>query len=63
MKITPLLELTVAALVIGFEQIVQWKFGAIGIMGLCLLGIGLKSRNSTCASVGAVLLVLLMARA
>ncbi|MEV7346061.1 hypothetical protein [Streptomyces sp. NPDC093544] len=63
MQITPILPLGVATLVIGFEQVVEWKFGAIGIIGLCLLGIGLKARNATCSSVAAVLLILLMIQA
>jgi hypothetical protein len=48
---------------IGFEQIVQWRYGPMGIVALVLLGIGLRARNATCASVGAVVLVLLMVQA
>ncbi|WP_405841388.1 hypothetical protein [Streptomyces sp. NBC_01518] len=56
----PLLEIVVSILGIGFEQIVQWHYGAMGIVALLLLSIGLRARNSTCASVGAVILLLLM---
>ncbi|WP_327403070.1 hypothetical protein OG194_25205 [Streptomyces sp. NBC_01288] len=56
----PLLEIALSILRIGFEQIVQWRYGAMGIVALLLLSIGLRARNSTCASVGAVILLLLM---
>ncbi|WP_420311137.1 hypothetical protein ACOB87_20185 [Streptomyces sp. YS-B37] len=56
----PLLEIVLSILGIGIEQIVQWRYGAMGIVALLLLSIGLRARNSTCASVGAVILLLLM---
>nr|WSY53750.1 hypothetical protein OG999_28995 [Streptomyces sp. NBC_00886] len=56
----PLLEMLLSTLGIGFEQIVQWHYGPMGIVALLLLGIGLRARNSTCASMGAVVLLLLM---
>ncbi|MFD3519226.1 hypothetical protein [Streptomyces sp. NPDC058653] len=47
---------------IGFalEQFVQWKFGMAGAASLLLLTIGVKARNSTCATIGAVVLALLL---
>jgi hypothetical protein len=45
----------------GFEQIVQGKFGAAGIVGLLLFSVGIKARSATIASVGAALLAILVA--
>jgi hypothetical protein len=45
----------------GFEQIVQGRFGAAGIVGLLLFSVGIKVRNATIASVGAALLAILVA--
>jgi hypothetical protein len=56
----PLLEMLLAILGIGFEQVVQWRYGPMGIVALLLLAVGLRARSSTCASVGAVVLLLLM---
>ncbi|MFF2847139.1 hypothetical protein ACFVT5_12470 [Streptomyces sp. NPDC058001] len=47
--------------VIGFEQLVQWRYGPVGIVGLLLLTIGIKAKNPTCSSIGAVVLALLVA--
>lgn len=57
----PLIALVIAALAIGFEQLVQWKFGPMGIIGFLLLTLGLKARNTACSSIGAVILVMLLA--
>ncbi|MDR3081990.1 MAG: hypothetical protein LBV60_13895 [Streptomyces sp.] len=57
----PALALLSAILVIGFEQLVQWKYGAMGILGLLLLTIGVKAKNPTVSSVGAVVLAMLLA--
>lgn len=56
----PLLEIVLSILGAGFEQIVQWHYGAMGVVALLLLSIGLRARSSTRASVGAVILLLLM---
>jgi hypothetical protein len=56
----PALALLSAVFVIGFEQIVQWKFGATGVVGLLLLTVGLKANSPTISSIGAVLLALLL---
>ncbi|GGX98962.1 hypothetical protein [Streptomyces minutiscleroticus] len=58
----PLVALVVAALVIGFEQLVQWKYGPMGIIAFVALSIGVKARNGALGGVGAVLLVMLLAR-
>ncbi|MGK5692480.1 hypothetical protein ACSNOJ_06120 [Streptomyces sp. URMC 128] len=60
MVIAPALQLFGVVLVLGLEQLVQWKLGAMGLVALFLLAVGLKARNSTCTSLGAVILLLLM---
>jgi len=34
-----------AVFVVGFEQIVSWKYGATGIIGLLLLTVGIKAKT------------------
>ncbi|GGJ44966.1 hypothetical protein [Streptomyces brasiliensis] len=57
----PALALISAVFVVGFEQLVQWKYGATGIVGLLLLTIGLKAKSPAVSSAGAVLLAVLLA--
>ncbi|WP_031479088.1 hypothetical protein [Streptomyces bicolor] len=57
----PLIYLAVAALAIGFEQLVQWKYGPMGIVAFLALSIGIKARNTMIGGIGAVILVLLLA--
>jgi hypothetical protein len=57
----PVLALVSAVFVVGFEQIVQWKYGATGIVGLLLLTVGVKAKSPSVSSAGAVVLVLLVA--
>ncbi|MEU1298977.1 hypothetical protein [Streptomyces shenzhenensis] len=56
----PALALISAVFVVGFEQLVQWKYGATGIVGLLLLTIGVKAKSPTVSSAGAVLLAVLL---
>ncbi|MFJ9907036.1 hypothetical protein ACIRVK_29775 [Streptomyces sp. NPDC101152] len=56
----PVLALLSAVFVVGVEQTVQWKYGVTGIIGLTLLTIGIKAKNPTVSSVGAVVLALLV---
>ena len=58
----PVLALVSAVLVVTVEQLVQWKYGAAGILGLLLLTIGIRSNRPGVSSAGAVLLALLVAR-
>ena len=58
----PAIALVLAVLVIGFEQLVQWHFGALGVVALVMLTIGIKSKNVTCSCLGAVVLALLLAQ-
>ncbi len=57
----PVLALISAVFVVGFEQIVSWKYGAAGVVGLLLLTIGIKAKSPSVSSAGAVLLALLVA--
>ncbi|MEU7584121.1 hypothetical protein AB0B50_41805 [Streptomyces sp. NPDC041068] len=58
----PLIALAVAALAIGFEQLVQWKYGPLGIVAFVLLTVGIKAKNTKLSGLGAGLLVLLLAQ-
>jgi len=57
----PVIALLSAVFILGFEQLVQWRYGPTGIVGLLLLTIGLKAKNPTCSSIGAVVLALMIA--
>ncbi|MFJ7077959.1 hypothetical protein [Streptomyces sp. NPDC098781] len=57
----PLIYLVVAALVIGFEQLIQWKYGPMGIIAFLALTIGIKAKNTMIGGIGAVILVMLLA--
>ncbi|MEW2633801.1 hypothetical protein AB0903_19620 [Streptomyces sp. NPDC048389] len=56
----PVIALVLATLTLGFEQLVQWKYGAMGVVGLAMLTIGLKARSATCTAIGSIILVLLL---
>ncbi|MFF9626400.1 hypothetical protein [Streptomyces griseosporeus] len=56
----PALALLSAVLVVTFEQLVQWKYGPMGIVGLLLLTVGLKAKSPAVSSLGAVVLALLV---
>ncbi|MGW1026158.1 hypothetical protein ACWD4J_21120 [Streptomyces sp. NPDC002577] len=58
----PLVAVVLAALAIGFEQLVQWKYGPMGIIAFVVLTIGLKAKNTLFSSIGAVILVMLLAQ-
>ncbi|MFJ8827370.1 hypothetical protein ACIREE_37095 [Streptomyces sp. NPDC102467] len=58
----PVLAILIAALAIGFEQLVQWKYGPMGILAFVVLSIGLKAKNTMLSGVGAVVLVMLLAQ-
>ncbi|MFI6944269.1 hypothetical protein ACIBI4_33860 [Streptomyces sp. NPDC050418] len=57
----PVIAVLGAIFVIGFEQLVQWQYGPMGIIGLLLLSIGIKAKNPMCSSLGAVVLAVLVA--
>jgi hypothetical protein len=56
-------ELLRAVLTLGIEQLLQTRYGILGLLCVVLLTIGLRARNATCLTVGAVLLMLLMTQA
>ena len=56
----PLFALVLAGLVIGFERLVEWQFGALGVIGFVLLSVGVKAKNITCSCIGAVVLTMLI---
>lgn len=43
----PVLALLSAVFVVGFEQLVQWQYGPVAIIGLLLLTIGIKAKGDT----------------
>jgi len=57
----PAIALLSAIAVVAFQQLVEWRYGTMGIVGLVFLSIGLKTRNHTCSSIGAVILALMFA--
>ncbi|MFE7154611.1 hypothetical protein [Streptomyces sp. NPDC057636] len=56
----PFIAIAVAALAIGFEQLIQWKYGPMGIIAFVALSIGLKAKNNLISGIGAVILVMLL---
>lgn len=58
----PLVAILVAALAIGFEQVIQWKYGPMGIIAFVALTIGIKAKNTMISGIGAVILVMLLAQ-
>jgi hypothetical protein len=58
----PIVALALAVVVIGFEQLVQWRYGAMGVVGLTMLAVGVKAKNVTCSCIGAVVLAMLLAQ-
>ncbi|MET8470358.1 MULTISPECIES: hypothetical protein [Streptomyces] len=58
----PLFAIVVAALAIGFEQLIQWKYGPMGIIAFIVLSVGLKAKNTVISGIGAVVLVMLLAQ-
>ncbi|MCX4828407.1 hypothetical protein OG785_16885 [Streptomyces sp. NBC_00006] len=58
----PLFAIVIAALAIGFEQLIQWKYGPMGIIAFIVLSVGLKAKNTVISGIGAVVLVMLLAQ-
>jgi uncharacterized membrane protein YesL len=56
----PALALLFAVFVVAFEQLVEWRFGVLGVFALALLSIGWHAKNVTCSCVGAVVLTMLL---
>jgi hypothetical protein len=60
--VMPFIAVAIAALAVGFEALVQWKWGAMGIIAFLALTIGVKSKNVAIGGIGAVILVMLLAQ-
>lgn len=56
----PAIAVLGALFVIGFEQLIEWQYGPLGIVGMLLLSIGIKAKDPTCSSLGAVVLAVLI---
>ncbi|MEV6091359.1 hypothetical protein AB0N39_14955 [Streptomyces cellulosae] len=52
----------ISAVVVTVEQLVQWRYGAAGLLGLLLVTVGIHANRPGVSSAGAVLLALLVAR-
>ncbi|MFE2888892.1 hypothetical protein ACUXZZ_19745 [Streptomyces graminifolii] len=55
-------ELLAAIMTLGVNQLMQSRYGALGLLCLFLLGVGIKARNTACLSAGVVVFALLMAQ-
>ncbi len=58
----PAIAFVSAVFVLGFEQLVQWKYGPMGIIGLLLLTIGIKAKSPALSTIGALVLAALVTR-
>ncbi|GGX28846.1 hypothetical protein GCM10010297_57920 [Streptomyces malachitofuscus] len=56
------LALISAVVVITIEQLVQWRYGVAGLVGLLLLTMGIRANRPGVSSAGAVLLALLVGK-
>ncbi|MFE0879831.1 hypothetical protein ACFW4X_33950 [Streptomyces smyrnaeus] len=56
----PFFALAVAIVVVAFEQLVQVRYGVLGLVGFLLLSIGLKARHTGCSTAGALVLATLL---
>ncbi|MFG2941575.1 hypothetical protein [Streptomyces sp. NPDC048282] len=56
-------RLMLSAFALGFDHMIESRYGGAGALALFLIGAGIKARNANCTSIGAVLLILLMTQA
>lgn len=54
--------LTLTLCAYAFEQIVQWRYGAAGVVAVGLVSIGHKIRSTTFTAIGLTALALLLAQ-
>ena len=45
-----------------FEELVQWRYGAAGVLAVALVTIGHKLKSTACTAVGLTALALLLAQ-
>jgi hypothetical protein len=55
-----LITFTATLLDLGLGGLMAWRYGATGLVGLALLGLGIKARRHGCACAGAFILSLLL---
>jgi hypothetical protein len=58
-------EVTMVALALCayvFDQVVQWRYGAAGVVALGLVTVGYHARNTTFTALGLTALALLLAQ-
>ncbi|MGW0824902.1 hypothetical protein [Streptomyces sp. NPDC002845] len=58
----PLIAILAAALFVGLEQLIEWKYGPMGLIGIVALTVGIKARNALISGIGAVVIVMLLAQ-
>jgi len=58
----PVIAFLLAVCVATLDQLARWRYGPVGIVALILLAVGLRARNHTCSTIGAVALALLVTR-
>ncbi|MFF1394722.1 hypothetical protein ACFVZD_13010 [Streptomyces sp. NPDC058287] len=58
-----IIQLLSTLVVLGFEQLVQWRYGAFGLFALVLITASIRLRSERWLAVGAILLVLLTMQA
>ncbi|OIJ64823.1 hypothetical protein [Streptomyces mangrovisoli] len=58
----PLIAIALAALAVGFEELVQWKYGVMGIVALVTLTVGYRAKSVAIGGIGAVILVMLLSQ-
>ncbi|MEV7322484.1 hypothetical protein [Streptomyces sp. NPDC093970] len=56
-------RLMLSALALGFNHMVESRYGGAGALALFLIGAGVKARSTRCTSIGAVMLLLLLTQA
>ncbi|GGX98974.1 hypothetical protein [Streptomyces minutiscleroticus] len=54
----PVITLVSTVFVIGLEQLVRWRYGPTGVVGLLLLAVGIRAKSPAFSSMGAVVLAL-----
>jgi hypothetical protein len=58
----PVIAFLLSVFVVTVDQLTQWRYGPVGIVALILLVVGIRTRNHTCSTIGAVALALLVTR-
>ncbi|MFJ9634102.1 hypothetical protein ACIRU8_41095 [Streptomyces sp. NPDC101175] len=53
-------ELICRIAAMALDQLIQTRYGALGVLALLLIVVGAKKGNAICASIGALILALLM---